>query len=89
MEAIEDWPFELRGVPPVETLTNGDGTRRVRFVRRSDGAIQFFAQELRRCETDGQEYLVWYSEQVSGLYPDLATARHDAVREISWLRDSS
>jgi hypothetical protein len=32
MEAIEHWPNELRGVPPIETLTSGDGTKRVQFA---------------------------------------------------------
>jgi hypothetical protein len=89
MEAIEDWPREFRGVPPEDTLTCGDGTERLRFVRRVDGAVQFFAQRLTRCETDGQEYYVWYCDRPSGLYPDLAAAMKDAKQLIPWLQNSN
>jgi hypothetical protein len=73
-------------VPAVETLTSGDGVQRVRFIRRHDGAFQFFSQELRRCETEGQEYFVWFAGSLSGLYPDLPTAKGDAYRLTPWLR---
>ncbi|MBV9548953.1 MAG: hypothetical protein JO256_04695 [Alphaproteobacteria bacterium] len=86
MDAIEHWPREFIGNPPLETIVNGDGTRRLHFVRRADGAVVFFIQELRRMETEGQEFLVWYPGQKSGLYPDLTTAKQDAERIISWLR---
>jgi hypothetical protein len=90
LHIIEDWPAFFRGVPPVETLTSGDGNLRVRFVRRIDGAVQFFEQELRRCETDGQEYFVWYCDhRLSGIYPDLETARCDAGKLVPWLRNKS
>jgi hypothetical protein len=88
-EAIEDWPWALRGVPPIETVTSGDGIYRLRFIRRFDGMIQFFTQELRRCETEGQEYWAWYSGPLSGIYPDVETARQDAGRLVLWLRDSN
>ena len=87
--AIEDWPSTLRGTPPVETLVRGDGSQRVRFVRRNDGTIQFFTQRLTRCETDGQEYYVWRCEMPSGLYPDLIAAKEDAERLIPWLKKSN
>jgi hypothetical protein len=87
-EAIEHWPLEFQGVPPVKTLVRGDGSQRLRFVRRIDGAIQFFSQRLTRCETDGYEYYVWHHDTPSGLYLDLSTAMKDAERLIPWLRDS-
>ncbi len=86
--AIEDWPTALQGVPPIETLTSGDGNRRIRFIRRHDGLVQFFAQELRRCETEGQEYFVWYCDALSGLYGDLETAKREVLRSVSWLQSN-
>lgn len=56
---------------------------------RSDGVITFFSQHLQRCETDGMEYFVWHSQALSGLYPDLTAAKHDAARLVLWLRDSN
>jgi len=87
MEAIEDWPTELHGIPPIETQISGDGMQRVRFCRRADGMIQFFSQVLRRCETEGQEYFVWYVGPVSGIYPDLDVAKKDAIRLVPWLEN--
>ncbi len=84
VEAIESWPAALRGVPPVERLTSGDGSFRLTFVRRADGRVQFFHERLTLCETDGQEYWVWYSDTPSGLYADLDTARMDAERVTPW-----
>jgi len=89
MDAIEDWPSELRGIPAIETLASGDGTKRVRFIRRADGSIHYFFQELRRCETEGQEYFIWYSGALSGLFVDLQTAKRDAEKSIPWLRPAN
>ena len=85
-DAIEDWPWELKGVPPIETKISGDGQQRVRFCRRPEGTVQFFSQKLTRCETDGQEYFVWYHSPISGHYSTLEDAEKDATKIVPWLR---
>jgi hypothetical protein len=89
MEAIEHWPWEVRGNPPIETIVSGDGVSRLHFVHAPGGTVRFFVQELRRLETMGQEYFAWYSEALSGLYPDLETAKQDARRMVRWFNPAS
>jgi hypothetical protein len=86
MDAIEHWPTEIMGYPPVHTIVSGDGGSRLHFIRRGDGAVQFFTQELSRIETDGQEFFVWNPGSLSGIYADLELAKSAAHREIRWLR---
>jgi hypothetical protein len=84
VEAIEHWPQEFRGIPPLETIVNGDGSRRLHFIRRYDGLVVFFIQELRRMETEGQEYFGWYPGWQSGYYSNLADAKRDAEEQFTW-----
>jgi len=68
----------------VERATSMDGTRRMDIIQRPDGVCRFVEDVLNPGDDDSGPY--WRETHHSGLYPDLPTAKAEAVAVLPWLR---